>query len=104
MCICKPRNVSLTCKFTRNDNIDRYSSVFGVIVGVLASIAVDRGYEPRSGLSKEYKIGSCRLSTMHTVLRRKSKDWLPRNRDNVSTCSLLFQCTSTIKINISVFF
>ena len=100
MCICKPRNVSLTCKFTKNDNIDRYSSVFGVMVGVLASIAVDRG----SGLSKDYKIDSCGLSTMHTALRRKSKDWLPRNQDNVSTCNLLFQCTSTIKINISVFF
>ena len=104
MCICNSRNVSLTCKFTKNDSIDRYSSVFGIMVGMLASIAVDRGYEPRSGLSKDYKICSCGLSTMHTVLRRKSKDWLPRNQDNVSTCSLLFQCTSTIKINISVFF
>jgi hypothetical protein len=103
LCICKPRNVSLTCKFTKNDNIDRYSSVFGVIVGVLDSIAVDRGYVPRSGLSKDYKSCSCGLSTMHTALRRKSKYWLHRNQDNVSTCILLLQCNSTIKINIMVF-
>jgi hypothetical protein len=28
--------------------------------------------------------GGCCFSTKHTALRRKSKDWLARNQDNVS--------------------
>jgi hypothetical protein len=74
----------------------------GVIVNVLASSAVDRGFEPRSGQTKDYKIGICCFSAKHTALRRKSKDWLGRNQNNVSewsdmsTCGLLFQWTSTI--------
>ena len=56
----------------------------GVIVIVLASSVVDHGFEPRSGQTKDYKIGICCFSTKHTALRRKSKDWLTRNQDNVS--------------------
>ena len=40
----------------------------GVMVGVLASSAVDRGFEPRSGQTKDYKIGilvASPLSTQH---------------------------------------
>jgi hypothetical protein len=80
----------------------------GVMVGVLASSAVDRGFEPRSGQTKDYKIGICCFSTKHAALRRKSKDWLARNLNNVSewsdmsTRELLFQWTSTIKIQLSV--
>ena len=54
----------------------------GVIVSVLASNAVDRGFDPRSGQSKDYKIKICCLSTKHAALTRKSKDWLARNQDN----------------------
>ena len=68
------------------------------MVSMLASSAVDRGFETRSGQSKDYKIGvSCRFSPKHPALRRKSKDWLVRNQTNVSewsdisTCELLFQ-------------
>ena len=67
------------------------------MVRVLFSSAVDRGFEPRSGQTKNYKIGICCLSTKHAALRRKSKDWLPRNQANVSewgdmsTRGLLFQ-------------
>ena len=66
------------------------------MVSVLASSVVDRGFEPRSGQSKDYKIGICCFSAKHAALRRKSKDWLARNK-NVSewcdtfTCGLLFQ-------------
>ena len=55
----------------------------GVIVSVLISSAVDRGFEPRSGQTKDYEIGICCFSAKHTALRRKSKDWLARNQDNV---------------------
>ena len=56
----------------------------GVMANMLASIAVDRGFESRSGQSKDYFIGICCFSAKHTALRRKSKDWLARNQDNVS--------------------
>ena len=54
------------------------------MVGALASSAVDRGFESRSGHTKDYKICNCRFSAQHPALRRKSKDWLARNQDNVS--------------------
>jgi hypothetical protein len=45
-------------------------------------------FEPRSGQTKDYKIGICYFSTKHAVLRRKSKDWLARNQDNVPEYTL----------------
>jgi hypothetical protein len=54
------------------------------MVNVLALSAVDRGFEPRLGQTKDYKIGVCCFPAMHAPLRRKSKDWLARNQDNVS--------------------
>ena len=54
----------------------------GVMVSVLASSAIDRGFEPRSGKTKDYKIGSCCFSAKHASLMRKSKDGLARNQDN----------------------
>ena len=59
----------------------------GVMVSVLASSVVDRGFEPRSGQTKYYKIGICCFSAKHTASRRKSKDWLARNQKNVSEWS-----------------
>jgi hypothetical protein len=70
------------------------------MVSVLASSAVDRGFEPGSGQTKDYEIGICCFSFKHTALRRKSKDWLARNQDNVSEWGdmsiyrLLFQWAS----------
>ena len=78
------------------------------MASVLASSAVDRGFEPRSGQTKDYKIGICCFSAKHAVLRRKSKDWLARNQNNVSewndmfTRRQLFQLSSTIKKQLSV--
>ena len=56
----------------------------GVMVSVPALSVVVRGFEPRSGQNKDYKIGICSLFAKHAPLRRKSKDWLARNLDNVS--------------------
>ena len=78
------------------------------MVSVLASYAVDRGFEPQSGQTKDYEFGICCFSAKHTILRRKSKDWLPRNQNNVSEWSdmsnrgLWFQSVSTMKIQLSV--
>jgi hypothetical protein len=54
------------------------------MVSVLASSAVDRVFEPRSGQTKDHKIVMCCFSARHAALRRKSKDLLARNQDNVS--------------------
>jgi hypothetical protein len=69
------------------------------MVSVLTSSAVDCEFEPRSGQTKDYKIGMCCFSAIskHAALGSKSKDWLVRNQDNVSEwgdmsiCRLLFQ-------------
>ena len=53
------------------------------MVSVLASNVVDRGFEPRSGQTNDYTIIVC-FSAKRTALRRKSKEWLARNQDNVS--------------------
>jgi hypothetical protein len=59
------------------------------MVRVLASSSVDRGFGPRSGQTKDYKIGICCFSAKHAALRRKSKDWLAsQNRNN--TVDILF--------------
>ena len=54
------------------------------MVSMLASSVVDRGFEPQSGQTKDYKIDICCFSAKHGALRRKSKDWLAPNQDNVS--------------------
>ena len=57
------------------------------MVSVLASSAIDCEFDPRSGQTKEYKIGICCFSAKHAALRSKSKDWLARNQNNVSEWS-----------------
>jgi cytochrome b subunit of formate dehydrogenase len=59
----------------------------GVMASVLASSVVDRGFDPWSGQTKDYKIGICCFSAKHAVFRRKNTDWLARNQDNVSKWS-----------------
>jgi hypothetical protein len=67
------------------------------MVRVLASSVVNRGFDPRSGQTKDYAIGICCFSAKHSALRSKSKDWLTRDQNNVSewsdmpTRELLFQ-------------
>jgi hypothetical protein len=79
----------------------RENRIGGIMVSVLTSSAVDRGFEPRSGQTKDYKIGICYFSAKYAALRRNSKDWLAWNQNNVSewskmsTSRLLFQWAST---------
>ena len=74
----------------------------GIMVSMFASNAVDSGFQPRSGKTKDYKIGTCYFSTKHAGLRRKSKDWIARNKYNVSewcnmsTHGLLFHYKKSI--------
>ena len=62
----------------------KVAHIVGVMVCMLTSNARDRGFESWSGQTKDYKIGICCFSTKHTELRRKSKDWLAWNQNNVS--------------------
>ena len=77
--------------------IIKLSYLLNRIGGVLASSVVDREFEPRSGQIKNYEIGICCFSAKHAALRRKRKDWVARNHNNVSEWSdmsnngLLFQ-------------
>ena len=87
---------SLNCYF----NIKTTASV-AIMVSVLASSAIDHRFKPWLGQTKDYKIGICFFFAKHAALRRKIKDWLARNQNNVSEwsdmssdmsiCGLLFQ-------------
>ena len=74
---------------------------------MLAWSEIDHGFEPWSGLTKDYEIGICCFSAKHAALR-KNKDWLAQNQDNVaeggdmSIHGLLLQWANTIKIQLSV--
>jgi hypothetical protein len=67
------------------------------MVDMLVSSVVDPGFKPQSGQTKDNKIGICCFSAKHATLRRKNKDWLTWNHNNVSEWSnmsvdvLLFQ-------------
>ena len=76
------------------------------MVSVLASSAVDHRVEARLVQTKDYNIGICYFSAKYTALRSKSKYRMARIQDNVwsdmSTRGVLFQCVSTMKIQLSV--
>ena len=44
----------------------------GVMVSVLASSAVDRGFETQTGQTKDYKIGICCLSSTNASLGERA--------------------------------
>ena len=73
------------------------------MASILALNVVDRVFEPRSGLSKDYKVCVRCFSAMHAALRRKSKYWLAVYHDNVSDLSDIYirrvflQCASTMQ-------
>jgi hypothetical protein len=73
------------------------------MVSVLASSAVDRRFDFRSGQPKDYTICIRCFSVKHVALRRQNKDCLARNQNNahewadMSIRGLLFQLGSTIK-------
>ena len=56
----------------------------GAMVSMPTSSVIDRGFKPQSGQTKDYKTGICCLSAEQAALRRKNKDWLAQNQDNVT--------------------
>ena len=72
-------NIQIRNTFTNRDGsypLKYFNSIDDVIVIILASSAVDRGFEPRYGQTKDYNIGTCRFYAKHSTLRSKSKDLL----------------------------
>ena len=82
---------------------DRWCEGIDRISGIMVSVLVNLGFDPRSGQAKNYTIEICFFSGTHSALRSKSKDKLYRNQNNVvewndtSTLGLLFQCWSSTK-------
>ena len=75
----------------------------GLMVSVLVSSVVDRGFESQSGHTKDCKIGICCFSAKHASLRRKRKDWLARNQENVFRWgNMAISGQNSIKIQLSV--
>jgi hypothetical protein len=64
-------------------------------------------WSPGSYQTNNYTIDNLLFFAKHEELKHKSKDWLPRNRDNVcawsdiSACGLLFQSCGKIQIQLS---
>jgi hypothetical protein len=60
------------CQFIFRDCDFSYTvnHIGGVMVSVLALGAVDRGFDPRSGHTRDYEIGICCFSAKHAVLRK----------------------------------
>ena len=69
----------------------------GVIISVLPSRVLDRGFEPLSGQTIDYKIGICCFSATHVALRRKSKNWSARNQ-NEAICLPVDSCFSKLAL------
>jgi hypothetical protein len=67
-----------------------------VMVSVLVSSAINRGFEPRSGQIKDHKIGICCFSAKHAVSIRKRNDWLARNQIIIALDASTLTITSQI--------
>ena len=74
------------------------NSIGDVLVSMLTISVVDCEFVPQSDQTKDYKIGICCFSTKHAALRRKSKDGLSPNQDNVSESVGVTCLTSFYKI------
>ena len=63
-----------------------------------------RGFELRSGQTKDYKIGICCFLAKHAAILRKSEDLLARNQNNVSEWGDMFTrecCLSVLALHKS---
>jgi hypothetical protein len=54
----------------------KQNRIDSVMVGMLATSAVGRGFDPQSDQTKNYEIGICCFSAKYTALRSTSKDRL----------------------------
>ena len=85
-----PVKTYATHLYDANVEQDSSNCIGGIVFSVLASSAVECGFELWLGQSKDYKIGICCLFTEHAALKRKRNDWLAQNQDNVSDWNDMF--------------
>ena len=57
-----------------NTDSNQINCIIGVMVDVLASTVVHRGFKSPSGQTNDYQIGFCCFFSKHAALGRKSKD------------------------------
>ena len=67
--------IYLVC--SKDGSLKIHDRIGGVMVSMLDSSVVYRGFEYRSGQTKDYKIGICCFSAKHAVLT-----WFPRILEN----------------------
>jgi hypothetical protein len=72
-------------RFINQYDVKTMNRIGGVMVSVLASSEIDQGFSA-DPVKPKTTIGVCCFFAKHAALRRKSKDWLARNQDNVSDC------------------
>ena len=60
------------------------------MASILVQSVVYCGFEPRTGQTNDYKIVIFCFPAKHISIRKKSKDWLARNQNNVSEWSDMF--------------
>ena len=82
--------------------ITRTNRIDDVIVSMLTQSVVDRGFKPRSGKTKDYKICIFYFSTQHEGERAKTNQDNVSKWGNTSIRGLLFQWSSTIKIHLGM--
>ena len=63
-CECAFSSVILSLSFITSYFNLHFNCIGGVMVSVLTSSAVDRGFEPQSGQAKDYKTGICCFSAI----------------------------------------
>ena len=68
----------------------RLNRIGGVMLSVLASSVVYRGFKSRSGQTKNYEISMYCFSAKHAALRNKSEERRARNQNDMSEWSDIF--------------
>ena len=76
----------------------------GIIVSVITSSTVDRGFDPWLDQTKDYKIGVCYFTDERAALRSKSKEECVRQERHVyprtlaSVCEFYIQPTNRVAL------
>ena len=74
--------------------------ICGVMVSMLAKSAIDRGFEPRSGQTKDYKIGICCFSAKQFEGVRVNIGWLGIRIIKQNNCSFGVKQQSFARVKI----
>ena len=82
--------MTFLCPGSFYESINCDNRISDAVISVLALSAVNCGFEPWSGQTKDNKIGIYHFSSKHTALRSKRKVWLARYQDNVSEWNDIF--------------